>query len=65
MKTLCKLCYRLLDDSIVKKDYCLTCLSILGKGAGYGKEVDDKKANEWFEGIEKRKEERVKEGYKL
>lgn len=65
MKKLCKLCYRLINEDMIKSNYCFTCLSIIGKGPGYSADISDERANEWFEGLEERKQQRLKEGYKI
>lgn len=64
MSIICKLCYREVEESEMKKnfvgeltDYCNTCASIIGDGAGYKNTVSEQKADEWLTGIAERKQQ--------
>jgi len=58
----CQLCYREFKDEDMAKNlageasqYCRTCMSIVGKGSGYGNSVSDEEASKWLEGNQERK----------
>jgi len=60
----CRLCYRKFEEGFFRGDYCITCLSIIGKGPGYKNNyMSDQDAEKWFEGWKERKKQRIKEGY--
>lgn len=59
---ICKICFRELEETQMKGEYCFTCLRMIGKGDGYKSEMSEKEAEKWMEGWEIRKEKLKKEG---
>lgn len=56
MKKICKLCYREMEEDMMKGSYCFTCLAIIGKGTGYGNYMSNEEADRWFQGTQERRE---------
>lgn len=66
---ICHTCYREFPESQIKRflsgeitDMCITCDTIIGKGAGYTDEVNEKTSYEWFKGVGEREKKLKDEG---